>query len=343
MRRKIKMLMTTLHMILVEFFNNTRYNMGSPLYIKYWDTIHTTMDIKDVSICIELHRKQSEQPIREYDNEGHLEIEIKKIDKNPYHTLFFSVQTPEYANSGCYALKFNNIDIYGFSIEYTEDGELLSDKAKIFFDDMIRFIYEKAGIKIPEPKTEKKKPGRKKKALSAEPIDLDTMFKSHYTAQEARDAVQSFDPWAGINTTPAHPNLASPCDPFANYPGIRSPLYSESPAQTDQFSIYRQIADQFVNNQLDTVDRLFINTFAQYGFHQPQDIARALIHYPVVVARVIDDINRMLPMYGFTGLIITKTVDLTRILCLPSATPEDDLVKKIEERFECLRGKQADS
>ena len=79
--------------------------MGSPLYVKYWDTIHTTMGINDASICIELHRKQSERPIQEYDNEGYLEIEIKKIDKNPYHTLFFSVQTPEYSNSG-YALKF---------------------------------------------------------------------------------------------------------------------------------------------------------------------------------------------------------------------------------------------
>ena len=150
------MLMTTLHAILVEFFNNTRYNMTSPLYLKYWDTIHTKMDIRDQSIYIKLHRMQSGHPIQQYDHEGRLEIEIKKMDKNPYHTLFFSVQTPEYSNSG-YALKFNNIDVYGdSSIEYTESGESLSDKAKIFFDDMIHFIYEKAGIKIPEPKTEKK-------------------------------------------------------------------------------------------------------------------------------------------------------------------------------------------
>lgn len=148
------MLMTTLHKILVEFFNSTRYNMGSPLYVRFWDTIHTTMDINDASIYIKLDRMQSERGIQK--SEGHLEIEIKKTDKNPYHTLFFSIQTPEYSNSG-YALKFNNIDVFGdFSIEYTENGESLLDKVKIFFDCMIHFIYEKAGIKIPEPKTEKK-------------------------------------------------------------------------------------------------------------------------------------------------------------------------------------------
>lgn len=149
------MLTTTLHVILVEFFNSTRYNISSPLYLRYWDSIHTTMDINDTSIHIELHRIESELPIQR--SEGHLEIEIKKTDKNPYHTLFFSVQTPEYTNSS-YALKFNNIDVFGdFSIEYTEKGRSLSDKEKIFFDDMIRFIYEKAGIKMPEPKPEKKK------------------------------------------------------------------------------------------------------------------------------------------------------------------------------------------
>lgn len=333
------MLMTTLHAILVEFFNTTRYNMGSPLYLRFWDTMHTTNSFSDAYMCIKLHRIQSKLPIQK--SEGYLDIELTKTDKNPFHTLFFSIRTPEYTNSS-YALKFNNIDVYGdFSIEYTEGGESLSDEAKIFFDDMIRFIYEKAGIKISEPKTEKKKPGRKKKALSAEPIDLDTMFKSPYTAQAARDAVQSFDQWAGI--TPVYPNPASSYGPFINYPSMKSPLYSESPAPTDQFSIYKQIADQFVNTQIDTVDKLLIDTFEEYGYYTPQDIARAMIHYPILIARVIDDVNRKLPMHGFTGLFINKTVDLTRILDKPSATPEDDLAKKIEERFGYLNGKQTDS
>ena len=164
--------MATLHAIIVQFFNSTRYNITSPLYVRYWDDIHTAMDINDVSICIELHRMQSKLPIQK--SEGHLEIEIKKIDKNPYHTLFFSIQTPEYSNSG-YALKFNNIDAFGdFSIEYTEKDESLSDKEKIFFDDMIRFIYEKAGIKIPEPKTEKK---NFKEAIAL--LDLNNPFSKY--------------------------------------------------------------------------------------------------------------------------------------------------------------------
>lgn len=149
------MLMTTLHKILVEFFNSTRYNMSSPLYLRYWDTMHTTNSFSDAYMCIKLHRIQSKLPIQK--SEGYLDIELTKTDKNPFHTLFFSIRTPEYTNSS-YALKFNNIDIFGdFSIEYTENDRSLSDKEKIFFDDMIRFIYEKAGIKMPEPKTEKKK------------------------------------------------------------------------------------------------------------------------------------------------------------------------------------------
>jgi hypothetical protein len=128
--------------------------MGSPLYLRYWDTMHTTNGFKDAYMSIKLHRIQSKLPIQK--SEGYLDIELTKTDKNPFHTLFFSIRTPEYTNSS-YALKFNNIDISGdFSIEYTEKGRSLSDKEKIFFDDMIRFIYEKAGIKIPEPKTEKK-------------------------------------------------------------------------------------------------------------------------------------------------------------------------------------------